>query len=811
MEKLLQDIRYGFRTLVKNPGFTLAAIIALTLGIGANIAIFSIINAVLLGSLPYKNPDQLVMVWEKKFQGGRPKSAVAVANYNDWKEQSRSFEDIAASTDQLYNLTGEGEPELIIGYRFSPNFFQVLGSEAALGRTFLPEEGQVGNHHVVVLSNRLWQRRFGGDPGVIGRTLTLNGEGFKVVGVMPPEFKHPNKDVELWAPLALDPKLATNRDSHLLRLVGRLRPGVTIEQAQTEMDTIALRLAQQYPATNAGWGVTMYPLRNLYVGDIRPALFLLLGAVGFVLLIACANVANLLLSRATARQKELAIRVALGASRIRLVRQFITEGMLLSILGCVVGLGIAYWAVDALVALFPPTISNLQMPRIEHIPLDGRVMGFTLALGLLTGFIFGIVPMLQASRIDVNGFLKEGGRGSTGGVRGRRVRSLFVVVEMSLALMLLICAGLMIKSFMGLGGNLGYRTENILTMRLTLPKYKYQTPAQQRAFLLQVLQRLQAMPGAQSVGVINYLPLSGWQGGRTFTVEGQPVVNPGEEPEAEYRVVTPDYFRTFDMSLVKGRAFTERDTEGAPQVAIINETMARRFFANEDPVGKHLTVGGFDKEAPREIVGVVKDVKSLDAVTEAKPEIYRPFFQDPWSLVGIAIRTAPGSDPTSLTTAVRNEIGAVDKDQPVAYLMSMSQLASESIASQRVIMILLGVFGGVALVLAVVGIYGVISYDVTQRTHEIGIRMALGARPFDIQKLIVGRGLILALIGVTLGLGGAFALSRVMSSLLYQVSTTDPITFVSLPFLLVGAALAASYIPARRAASVDPMIALRNE
>jgi len=807
MDTFWQDLRYGFRMLLRKPSFTAVAALALALGIGANTAIFSVVNAVLLEPLPYRDADRLVMVWGNNLPKGATIDLVSPGDLAEWKAQNHVFEDLAGSRDASYSLTGMGEPESIFGYRFAANFFHVLGVNALLGRTFLPEEDRPGSDKVVVLSHRLWQRRFGGDPGVIGKSITLSGAPYTVIGIMPPGFSHP-RGAELWTPLALDPSLMNNRQRRFLRVAARLKPGVTREQAQKEMDGIAARIAAQYPETNAGEGVNVVKLE--YIGDARTPLLVLLGAVGFVLLIACANVANLLLVRAAARQKEIAIRTALGASRLRLVRQFLTESVLLSLFGGALGLLLAFWSVGPMRALFQSNIENFNLPKVEAIPVDGRALGFSLLLSLLTGVIFGLLPALQASKPDLNLTLKESGGSSTVSARGRRFRDLLVVAEIALALMLLIGAGLMIKSFLRLQqGDLGLNPKNVLTMQVMLPQYKYPDAQKRLAFLQGVLQRVETLPGVQSVGAINFLPLSGFWGTASFSIEGRPLPKPGEEPGADNRVITPHYLRAMGIRLVRGRDFTERDREGAPQVAIINETLARRYWPSEDPIGKRLNLGEANNPSWWEIVGVAGDVKAFGLEQETHADLYRPFLQVPFPLIAFTIRTA--ADPMRLAAAVRQEIWTVDKDQPVFKVLTMEQLASDSVTFRRVSMLLLGFFAAVALVLAATGIYGVMAYAVTQRTHEIGIRLALGARTQDVVSMILRQGMLLALIGVAIGLAASLALTRVMSSLLYGVSATDPLTFIGISALLVGIALLACYLPARRATQVDPMVALRYE
>jgi putative ABC transport system permease protein len=809
METLWQDLRYGARMLFKTPGFTLIAVLTLALGIGANTAIFSVVNRVLLFRLPYKDAGRLVMVWGSNPQQGADIDLVSPADLADWRTQNTVFEDLAATNDAPYNLTGMGEPESLIGYSLAANFFQVAGVQPALGRAFTPEEDRAGAPGVVVLSHRLWRRRFGSDLNALGRSVTLNGAPYTVIGVMPAGFQHPQR-AELWTPLrlnSLDANQANDRSFRFLRVVGRLKPGVTIEQAQGEMSRVALRLAEQHPDSNAGQGVKIVSLQEQYVGDIKPTLLALLGAVGFVLLIACANVANLLLARSAARQKEIAVRTALGARRGRVIRQLLTESVLLALIGGSLGVLLALWSANLLVALFPNNVANLNIPVVEEIPINGSVLGFSLLVSLLTGVIFGLAPAWQASKPDLSRTLKESGASATAGVSGRRMRSLLVISEMALAVLLLIGAGLMIKSFWRLlQGDLGLNPKNVLTMEVLLSPQKYGGAQQRRDFLQDVMRRIENLPGVEQAGATNFLPLTGFWGNASFSIEGRPAPRPNEEPSADNRVVTERYFRTMGIRLLRGREFDERDREGAPPVVIINETMARRYWPDENPIGAHINFGQGNKA---EIVGVINDVKSFGLEERTHPDIYRPYAQAPFRLIAFAVRA--GGDPLSLVAAVKNAIYAVDNDQPVFKVITMEKLAAESITLRRVSMLLVGGLSALALILAAIGIYGVMSYTISQQRREIGLRLALGAQAIHVLRLVIGQGMKPALFGMIIGLLASFALTRLIKGLLFGVGATDPATFIVISMILGAVAIVACWIPARRATKVDPMVALRYE
>jgi putative ABC transport system permease protein len=799
--------------LRKRPGFTLVAVITLALGIGANTAIFTVVNAVLLRSLPYENSEQLVRIGSANLQKGTRLGTFSPQDFYDWRERNTVFESMAAYDGWSPSLTGTGEPERLAAGRVSSSFFDVLKARPALGRSFLPAEEQRGNHLVAVLSHGLWQRRFGANPSIIGQSITLNGLSYTVVGVMPQGFEPPQfsgldfERPELWAPFAPDLSQWSRSGRAVDAGIARLKPGVTLQQAEAEMATIGQQLQQQYPESNAGFGTSLASLQDQLVGSIRPALFVFLAAVGFVLLIACANVANLLLARAATRQREIAIRTALGAGRLRVIRQLLTESVLLALLGGGLGLLLALWATDFLVAL-----GSGSIPHPGKIGLDGRVLSFTMALTFVTGIVFGLLPALQASKPDLNETLKDGGRSATGGAGRQRLRSLLVVSEIALSLMLLVGAGLLVKSFIRLQQvNPGFDPANVLAMYVFLPGAKYPDDARQVAFFDQVEQRVAALPGVESVGMVSNLPISGNFDQVSFYIEGQPTPNPGDVPDVERYYVNADYFRALRIPLKTGRPFGPEDRADAPRSVIIGEATARRFWPNESPIGKRVKLGALDSSDPwLAIVGVVGDVRHYALDIAPAPQIYLPYTQSPSQQMTLLVRGST-SDPESQAAAVRDQVWAVDRDQPVYNIKSMERVVAESMAQRRFTVLLLGIFSAVALMLAVIGLYGVMTYMVTQRTHEIGVRMALGAQAGDVLKLIVGHAMTLVVIGVLMGLAASFAMTRVISSFLYNVSATDPWTFAGVPLVLCAVAALASYIPARRATKVDPMVALRYE
>jgi putative ABC transport system permease protein len=800
---MLNDLRYALRQLIKAPSFTIVAILTLALGIGACTAIFSVVNVVLLRPLDYSDPDRIVAIRETQLPQF-PEFSVSPPNFLDWEKQTKSYEYLAAYSGAALNLTGEGEPQRLIGVKATAHYFDVYGVKPVLGRMLLPEEDGQGKNHVVVLSYSFWQRVFGGARDVLGRAIQLNGEPYNVVGVAPPGFGLASK-VELWTPMAFKPDETANdaRGGHYLNVVGRLKPGVMVTQARAELTVIADQLAKQYPDPQKGWGIFMMPIQDYSVRDVKPVLYTLLGAVGCVLLIACANLANLLLARATARSREISIRAALGAGRGRLVRQLLTESVVLAVCGGIAGIILARWGLDALLALAPTTL-----PRISEIHLDSRVLLFSLALSVVTGLVFGIAPAWLAARADVNEALKQGTRGSTeGGARGR-LRSALVVIEVTFALVLLGGAGLLARSFIQLANvDPGFTPENATLLRLSLPGKKYAEKDQQIGFANALVESMKNLPGVQAVGITHSMPLvSDYV--LSFNIEGRPALDPAESPSLNYYAVTPDYFRAMGIRLVRGRVFTPQDDARAPRVAIINETMARQFFPNENPLGKRINIST-GPDAWREIVGVVGDIKQYGVDKTTSAQGYEPFAQVPFTSLNVVLRTK--GSPAALLGSLRPTVYAIDKDQPVGIIRPLEEIMADNIARQRFAMLLLTVFSGVALVIAAVGIYGVMAYNVVQRTGEFGIRMALGAQQRDVLKLVLTQGGKLIGLGLVIGLLATIGASRAMGSMLFNTSAYDPLTLASITLLLGAVALVACFFPANRATKVNPIEALRTE
>src|SRR5262245_47924499 len=811
METLLQDLRQGARSLFKQSTFTIVAVIALALGIGANTAIFSVVHAVLLQSLPYRDADRLVAVWENNRKRGNDQNVINMGNFFDWKEQNRVFEDMAAFFDTTADLKSGGEPEEIPAQIATTSLFNLLGVNPILGRTFTPDDGKPGQPRVVALSFGLWQRRFGGDPQIIGRKLILNMFSITevtLVGVMPADFNWhikagslTRKAAEIWAPWQVGEGTRL-RQGRYASAVARLKPGVTYEQAQAEMNAIGGRLEQQYNEFNANWGVNVVPLRKQFTGEIRLALLVLLGAVGMVLLIACANVANLLLVRAAGRQREVAVRSALGANRARIIRQLLTESLLLAGLGGLAGLTLAWWGTDLLVSLAPPDLLNLSQVKI-----NASVLGFTLGISLLTGVIFGLAPAFEATRLNLHDSLKEGGRNVGGGMRSHRLRNSLVILEVALALVLLICAGLLIRSFARLQGvDPGFNARNVLTMRVSLPARKYDNDQKRINFFRQAVARMQSLPGVESVGAVSYLPFAAPHAGTGVEIEGRPKLPPGQGLNTGVLVSDLNYFRTMRIPLKRGRLFTDQEAAEMRHVVVINEAFTQQHFPNEDPLGKRVTIYMNDNQ-PSEIIGVVEDSKHMNLDAEIRPISYWPHPELAASGMTFVIRAR--GDAAAISSAARNVIRALDPAQPVSDVRTMESLIGTSLARARFNTLLLTIFAMVSLLLAGVGIYGVMAYSVAQRTREIGVRMALGARANDAIWLVVSRGMMLSLVGVVIGVAASFALTRLMEAMLFNVSVTDPLTFAGIPLLLALVALLACLIPARRAAKVDPMVALR--
>ena len=806
MDTFLSDIRYAVRNLIKRPGFTAIAILTLAVGIGANSTIFSAVNALLLKPLPFPELDRVVAIWDKNPIRGYDHNEVAFANYLDWRAQNQSFEQLALYRWWSANLTGVESPERLQGFLVTGNFFDVIGTKPIMGRTFYEQENQPGNDAVAVITHSLWQRRFGGDPNIINKTIALNSITRTIVGVMPERFNFP-KGAEVYAPLAITPELSRSRQSHSYYVIGRLKSGASVQSAQSDVDTITARLAMQYPESNTGLGATVYPIVKDTVRTYDTALWIMMGAVGFVLLIACANVANLMLARASGRQKEIALRTALGASRWRIIRQLLTESLIVALIGGAVGVLVAFWGIDLLRVSNPADAARFA-PGWHNLGINPAVLVFTLALSLVSGIVFGLAPALQVSKPNLNNALKEGGRQTSSS--SHRLRGSLVVLEMALSLVLLVGAGLLVRSFLSLvKTNAGFDPRNLLTMNLILPSAKYKEEPQRATFYSDLVNRVKTLPGVESAAAVNYLPLGGANSSDTYLIEGVPEAANGQEFIGRYRVCTPDYFHTMGITVMKGRAFNEQDKAGALPVVIINDTFARRHWPDQDPIGKRVRFYGPIERAPwMQVVGVIQDVKH-ELNIPVTPEFYLPHAQDSWN--GMVLLAKTSADPASMAAAIRQQVWAIDKDQPVFDVRTMEEVRSISVAVYSFSSVTLGIFAGVALLLAAVGIYGVMAFVVTQQTHDIGVRMALGARSRDVLKLVVMNGMKLALIGVAIGLVGAWGLSRFMKTLLFGVGATDLLTFSVVSMCLLFAALLACYLPARRATKVDPLVALRYE
>jgi predicted permease len=808
MMNLVHNLRFGFRLLAKNLGFTSVALLALTLGIGANTAIFSVVYATLLAPMPYPNPDQLVMVWSK-INGNN--NGVSAGDFLDWKNQNKLFQNMIAWTGGSFSLSTGGHPEQIRARIVSPGSFDMVGEPLKLGRDFLPEEGQVGRDHVVVMTHKLWVERFGSDPKIIGQKIRMNGEPYTVVGVL--AAGQPDRlESHLFVPLAFKPD-QINHDFHWLLVMGRLKPGVTLQQANADMDSVTRHIAEIYPVSNKGWGASVEQLLNDFISpELIKNIWLLMGAVAFILLIACVNVANLLLARGTVRQKEIAVRASLGATRRQLFAQFLTESLALSTIGGVLGIGLAWAMLKVIVVMMPP----FTLPSEADVRLNLPVLFFTLAASLLSGILFGCAPAFQTTRMNLSDTLKEGGRSASSAGRHGLRRGL-VVVEFALALTLLAGAGLVIHSFWKLSRiNLGFRQDHILTFGLPVPNDRFSKPEQINTFYRQLLEKIGALPGISSISVSTGMPLQGTNFGMPFSIVGQPVGDLSSRPGAGFTMVTPEYFRTFGISISKGRVFTSQDLAGNVPVAIVNDAFVKKYLSNLDPLKQRLSIEqlipGQTKLGPPlewQIVGVYHNVHNGGIRGDGFPEVNVPFSQSPWPQAAIAVRTA--GDPASMTKSIAAVVLSIDPDLPLDRVKTMDQIVDESLSGDRFGTVLFGSFAAVALLLAAIGIYGVMSFAVAQRTHEIGLRIALGAGPAQVLRLVLGEGILLALGGLLLGLGGTYFVGRLMKSLLYQVNAMDPTAVSAVTAVLLLSALLACYIPARRATQVDPMVALRDE
>jgi putative ABC transport system permease protein len=806
MGTLLQDLRYGFRTFLRMPGVTAIAVLTMGLGIGINTAVFSLINVLMFRPFPYPDAERLVQIWENNLPKGWGESSVAAANFYDWRSQSRSFDEMALYYNENFALTGSGEPERVPGMAGTANLLDLIRVKPTLGRGFLPEEDRPGADPVAVISHGLWKRRFAGAEDLLGRKIVLNGTSRTVIGVMPPGFSFLYNPAEVWTPLVLDPG-NLDREGHGSLAMGRLKAGISLARARAELNTIARGLEKQYPKTNAGWGVALNTAwEEVFGTNTRTALISIFLSVLFVLLIGCANVANLLLARAASREREISIRRAIGAGRARLVRQMLTESVLLSLCGGMAGIFVAVWGVEILKAIAPSTI-----PRMDEVGVNGTALLYTLALSVATGILFGLAPALQRSRPNLMGSLQESGRGSSGVSRHRLLKTL-VVSEVALAVVLLAAAGLMIRSVQRIYSvDPGFKTENLLTARIALPETRYPERAARSAFYQQALARVRAVPAVRHASLVSTLPLGGWNSWTDLLIEGRPAPAAGEENTVGFLVVGTDYFETFGIPLIRGRGFTEADTLDAPPVAVINETMARRYWrAGEDPIGRRIRRSSAGPEAPWvTIIGIAADVRHQNLEDPPRPEVYWSQAQQAPLELTLVARTS--SDPLQMVAAIRQQVWSVDKDLPLFDIRAMDEVIDRRTAGSRSLAKVMGGPAAIALLMAALGLYGVLAFSVGERTNEIGIRMALGARSGDILKLVLRQGLILISTGMVLGLAGALAVTRLLTSLLSGTSATDPATFIAVGMILSTVALLACYLPARRASRVDPMVALRYE
>ncbi len=800
-----QDLRHGGRLLLASPAFTVAALGALAIGIGANTAIFAVINTLLIQPLPYKDPDRLAIVWEHNLPRDRRNNVVSPGNYLHWREMNSVFSEMSiVSMTFRTAYTGDGEPEELTQQIVNATLFPMLGVNAALGRVFTPEDDRPNSNRFVLLSDRLWRRRFSADPNVINRSIRLSGDLFTIVGVMPPGFSILDKNVDLWVPIGFSAEARTPRGRWTM-VIARLKDGVTFKQAQDDMTSVASQLTAMFPNFDTGWTARVVPLKEQLTGDVRPALLVLAGAVGLVLLIACANVANLLLARASTRHRELAVRAALGADRGRLIRQLLSESLLLSVVGGIAGLALAWWALRFLRTV---VATNLPIQRLEFVGINGWVLLFACAAAVASGVLFGIIPAFTAAGVSLTDALREGGRTGTAN-RGRRVRQGLVIFEMALALVLLVGAGLLARSFLSLMRvNPGFDPSQTITMKVTLPAASYQSDTQIVGFFDRVFQRIDSLPGVQAAGGISFLPLNGLGAATSFSIEGQEKPRAGEEPVSEVKVVTHDFFKAMGIPLLRGRLFDGRDTAPNTRRVIVSDGLVKKYFGDRDPIGRRIVLS-WNNQGPDEIIGVVGDIRSVSLESESRGASYLPPARFAYPFMSVAVRTSARG--MGIVPSIVNAVHELDRNVPVSQIRPMSEVIAVSTTERRLTMVLLVAFSIVALALASVGIYGVISYSVTQRTQEIGIRMALGAQRRDLLRMVVGNAMVLAVLGIGLGAAGAFVLTRLMTKLLFNVEPQDPMTFTAVAVLLGAVAALASYIPGRRATRVDPVVALRAE
>ena len=808
MEALLTEIRHGVRSLLKHPGFTAIAVVTLALGISANTTIFSTVDSLLLHPFSFPNKERLVVVFEQNRANGLMRGAVSPGNFVEWREQNQTYEELVAIQQRAFDVSDGSTPERIPGYQVSDGFFEALGVKAALGRTLLAEDSLPGREQVTVLKHSLWQQHFAGNPDIVGKTISLNRKQFTVVGVMPADFNYPYNTGEMWVPLVFTPEEKTDRGNHYLRIIGLLKPGISMAQAHSDLTSIAQRAQLQFPETNSGRSVNTFSIVDDAVRGARSSVPIAMGAVVLVLLIACANVANLLLVRATSRKRETALRLALGASRSRIMLKALIESTLLGLAGGTLGLLISVWAIDALARGIPEGFSRF-IPGWSHLGINFTVLAFTFGVSMIAGLLAGLAPVWHSTRTNLNEALKAGGRGDSGAGGHNRLKSVLIVSEVALTLVLLVSAGLLVRSFIEIQrADLGIEPRNVLAVQISLPRDSYKEESKRLAFYEQLLARVGTSPGVIKAGAVNIVPFSSSESSSSFQIAGRPPFPNGEEPDAEIRVTTPGYFEAIGTGLRRGRLYTAQDNADATRVVLINEEFAKRFFHGQDPIGQRLNFGGGEKQT-QQIIGIVANVTNDDLDNEVDPTAYSPYAQNPSFTMNLVIRGT--HDPAQLASITRSEVQALDPYLPVSNVKPIRQMIHERSSPKRLMAYLMGIFGIVALLLASVGIYGVMSYAVTQRTQEIGVRMALGAQALDVLKLVVRNGMTIALVGVAIGLGGAFALSRLLGSMLFKVTPTDLMTFAVVSISLIAVALIACYIPARRATKVDPLVALRHE